>query len=824
MQKRCNKLMKRILAVALTLCMVLGVVPGEMRVVKKNETQAATFEDINQSSVFLKQAPGSVTCTLVSAAMLIRRAAMMSGNSNWSSITESSLQSTAWINGSGLSHNFTYAGITVSYGADLGGSTDKLISLLNEHPEGIVIYNRSLPHAILVTDYSNGTFYCADPSPYYPSGRIAISQATFNVGSATCYWYVSNPDVNLQPFDYYSPEGGVESLVGGKGQIWLNGWTFDRDDWTSAVTIEVYIGGESVGAYTANLERTDVGTAYPGAGNYHGFDLTIGTSKTGTQRVEIWAKSIGGDGKILLGANDVYIEPSDSSAPVFQSVKVVEMDAYGYFVECEVTDDSGIVRVMCPTWTENNGQDDLAANWENTECVKATLNDGVYSFRVNVSEHNNEYGDYYTHLYAYDTSGNSSVYHLLVTVTNEKMPKRIARYGDSLYSVYEDGLSWDGAVSFAKSMGSNLVSINDNKENDVVYNLINGLYKYGYYIGGYSTSKTDSYKWTDGSLFEYSNWAVGEPSYTNDEEFYACMVNGGKGIWNDVGTALIDGTSLEMGFVIETPLGLKESMVLETETKIYKYYDISLSYNLAKKYCEENGGYLACITSEEENELIASKLHNDNFYYYIGANDVDVEGEFCWINGETFTYTNWSSGDPNSSKVNDCNEEYVGIDCNGKWRDMTGQGTRIGFIAEFDKDITLPESSETPNESKNPSIKSSEEPNIPTSSEKPEIPSETPDENTPPSSEDPSGQPDDEPTSDNPSQSQVTPGDIDANTLVELRDAQLALRMALLLENNTTDAQMEAADVDKNGQVELKDAQQILRKALLLIDEFEKAE
>lgn len=88
-----------------------------------------------------------------------------------------------------------------------------------------------------------------------------------------------------------------------------------------------------------------------------------------------------------------------------------------------------------------------------------------------------------------------------------------------------------------------------------------------------------------------------------------------------------------------------------------------------------------------------------------------------------------------------------------------------------------------------------------------------PGENEPPTSEDPGEI--------IPTEPAVVKGDIDANDAIELTDAQIALRMALLLISNPTDAEVEAADVDENGLVELNDAQQILRRALLLIDKFE---
>ena len=45
-----------------------------------------------------------------------------------------------------------------------------LISLLEQHPEGIVLYDRTQPHAVLLTDYTNGIFYCSDPA--YSSAAV----------------------------------------------------------------------------------------------------------------------------------------------------------------------------------------------------------------------------------------------------------------------------------------------------------------------------------------------------------------------------------------------------------------------------------------------------------------------------------------------------------------------------------------------------------------------------------------------------------------------------------------------------------------------------
>lgn len=80
--------------------------------------------------------------------------------------------------------------------------------------------------------------------------------------------------------------------------------------------------------------------------------------------------------------------------------------------------------------------------------------------------------------------------------------------------------------------------------------------------------------------------------------------------------------------------------------------------------------------------------------------------------------------------------------------------------------------------------------------------------------------PSDEPTpSDAPSEDYLL-GDVDDNKVVELPDAQLALKAALKITTLEGNA-FKAADVDKNGVVELPDAQLILKKALKIIDDFE---
>ena len=93
---------------------------------------------------------------------------------------------------------------------------------------------------------------------------------------------------------------------------------------------------------------------------------------------------------------DTKIE--ENQAPVISDVKIINVTSDEYTVICKVTDDLEVVRVQMPTWTVNNGQDDIV--WHEAE-----LKNGVATFTVNRKNHNFEYGDYITHIYAYDREG-----------------------------------------------------------------------------------------------------------------------------------------------------------------------------------------------------------------------------------------------------------------------------------------------------------------------------------------------------------------------------------------------------------------------------------
>lgn len=178
---------------------------------------AATYDEINQDQVFFKQSQRG-TCTLAATAMMLRRAALLNGDENWAQITEASCRQAFWIAGCGLPYNFSYGEMTVSHDTLPGGEANKdiLIDLLAEHPEGIMLHAACVPHGILLTEYKDGQFYCADPSEYVGEGIIPIEEAWgTRVENSNAYWYVTSEVAEVEPDlpDLVPEEVTVESSV-----------------------------------------------------------------------------------------------------------------------------------------------------------------------------------------------------------------------------------------------------------------------------------------------------------------------------------------------------------------------------------------------------------------------------------------------------------------------------------------------------------------------------------------------------------------------------------------------------------------------------------
>ena len=154
--------------------------------------------------------------------------------------------------------------------------------------------------------------------------------------------------------------------------------------------------------------------------------------------------------------------------------------------------------------------------------------------------------------------------------------------------------------------------------------------------------------------------------------------------------------------VIREPESLEEREYRQTEGIAIlnpandHYYEVvieDINWDNAKAAAEKMAyrglqGHLAAITSQDENNFIAGILPLEaNFW--IGAfqtpGSPEPDGNWQWITGESFNYTNWAEGEPNEASERGMYEDSLEFYANGKWNDvLRGSYILPGYIVEYE--------------------------------------------------------------------------------------------------------------------------------------------
>ncbi|MEQ9188569.1 MAG: GEVED domain-containing protein [Cryomorphaceae bacterium] len=111
-----------------------------------------------------------------------------------------------------------------------------------------------------------------------------------------------------------------------------------------------------------------------------------------------------------------------------------------------------------------------------------------------------------------------------------------------------------------------------------------------------------------------------------------------------------------------------------------------MSKAAAQALATSMGGYLASISSQAENDFLQPRVSGS--FPWIGLTDGAAEGTFVWDNGEAFSYSNWSGGEPNNAGNEDCVQYYY---TTGFWNDVLCSNSYPGII-EINQDMEFSES------------------------------------------------------------------------------------------------------------------------------------
>ena len=255
------------------------------------------------------------------------------------------------------------------------------------------------------------------------------------------------------------------------------------------------------------------------------------------------------------------------------------------------------------------------------------------------------------------------------------VPSGTEEFNGHYYKYYDMPMSWEDSQIYCEQLGGHLATVTNAFENEFIVSLFSCE---SVWLGATDLQTEGDFRWLNGEIFSYSNWGDGEPNNggRNANQDYLHLYKNGK--WDDI-------QNTELGFICEWDNGNTEiaieipSDALVFNNHYYKFYILEYDWDSAEFFCEKMGGHLVTITSAEENSFVNGLSQGQNIW--LGGTDTATEGVFKWVSGETFMYTNWSSGEPNDGKP--APQDYIQMYANGTWDDVKNQEKKM-FVCEWD--------------------------------------------------------------------------------------------------------------------------------------------
>lgn len=510
----------------------------------------------------------------------------------------------------------------------------------------VLIYagNSSNPNGHVAIYEENNTIW---HSRFNGVGKIQSTTSIQYNGFSNPYWGVIRP-AWTPIIQFWGVNNG--DWFTGDAEVWAK-----RSDNDSNHYADLYVDGTMV-------QRT-----YSDAGGYFKFTFNTRNYSNGAHTIKIvYANtSSAWDDTRSININNVAI---DETPPVIVNSYVDSYDKDGYTVIAEVTDNIGVSKVVFPSWPLDESHEMVRYNGTN-------IGNNKWSCHINVSDLGGKEGTYITDIEAYDTSNNLSV----GFVTN----KRLARFIDRTAPSYENLIisqtrANEVTISVDAKDDSGIIVVkfptwtSYNGQDDLDHDWVYGTGTDGRREGDtftFTVKKVDhNFEWED-----YITHIYIYDTYGNTTQLNAGHYN------------------FENKYI---PVAWAEN-----EDHRYELYEEILTWNEAKAKCEELGGHLVTITSQEEQDVIASlEKYTDQEYLWIGANKRD--GEFRWVTDEPMSYTNWKEEEPNEAiredgATEDSAELYTFLSC--QWNDSFNDRIKNrGFICEYepstgdDKDYDRP--------------------------------------------------------------------------------------------------------------------------------------
>uniref|UniRef100_A0A1I7YAQ0 C-type lectin domain-containing protein n=1 Tax=Steinernema glaseri TaxID=37863 RepID=A0A1I7YAQ0_9BILA len=252
--------------------------------------------------------------------------------------------------------------------------------------------------------------------------------------------------------------------------------------------------------------------------------------------------------------------------------------------------------------------------------------------------------------------------------------------GDKCFNPVPLPTDFHTAEKICANAGGHLASIHNKYDNDV----LDVSDHFGsYWLGGQDVNNDGRWTWTDGSSFNYNNWAAGGGMTGQD----CLMLDGATALWQP------SNCQQKANFICETSLSspLTTSLTLSTPgpatptTRVvptttlpptttstltttappctgngtcvdglcYVFVECRLSWYDALSNCKRMNGNLASVHNAQVELIIEQWNARVNDVCWIGG-QFDENGNLSWSDGTSVDYTHWARGAPSFIQNNRC--------------------------------------------------------------------------------------------------------------------------------------------------------------------------
>ena len=250
-------------------------------------------------------------------------------------------------------------------------------------------------------------------------------------------------------------------------------------------------------------------------------------------------------------------------------------------------------------------------------------------------------------------------------------------YGGHTFRYIPIKATWKNAKAVCEALGGHLATSTSAEKNAFLLSIVSAAS----WLGGTDEETEGVWKWVTGEAWSYTNWNKAQPDNAFAEGEHYLQLYYPAGNWNDARAVVA------LGYICEWDYDMREQAA--STGNPYKFYDghtfqyikATAKWSVAKTACEALGGHLATSTSAGKNEFLLSIIGATS---WLGGTDEETEGVWKWITGETWSYANWNSGEPNNSGNN---EPYLELRYPaGVWNDESPSATRR-YVCEWDYDM-----------------------------------------------------------------------------------------------------------------------------------------